>query len=82
MRTNPAPAFTPGDVGERFDWQAVLSELWFPLWASLRRVFGYSCWEYLNHVGLWFTGELGLGGWVGLGGLGLGCEGCAYEDGG
>jgi hypothetical protein len=21
-------------------------------------------------------------GWVGLGGLGLGCEGCAYEDGG
>jgi hypothetical protein len=31
---------------------------------------------------LWFAGELGLGGWVGLGGLGLGCEGGAYEDGG
>jgi hypothetical protein len=59
----------------------VLSELWFPLWASLRLVFGYSCWEYLNHVGLWFAGDLGLGGWEGLGGVWLGCEkgGYGYE---
>jgi hypothetical protein len=25
---------------------------------------------------------LGLGGWVGLGGVWLGCEGCACEEGG
>ena len=85
MRTNPASGLTPGDVGERFNWQAVFTELRFPLRATLRLVVRYTCWEDFNDIGHRLTQEmlmLGLGGWVGLGGVWLGCVGGACEEGG
>ena len=80
--TNPAPGLTPSDIGERFNWQAVLSELGFPLWASLGLVVRYTRWQYLDDRWHRFTRELGLGGWEAWGVVWLGCEGCACEDGG
>ena len=85
MCFDSASGLTPSDIGERFNWQAVLSELWFPLWASLRLVVRYTFWKDFNDVRHRLTQEmlmLGLGGWEVLGGVWLGCEGGACEDGG
>jgi hypothetical protein len=85
VRTNPASAFAPSDIRESFNWQAVLSELWFPLRATLGLVVWYTFWKDFNDVRHRLTQEmlmLGLGGWEVLGGVWLGCEGGACEDGG
>jgi hypothetical protein len=53
--------------------------------ATLGLVVWYTCWKYFNDIGHRLTQEmlmLGLGGWVSLGGVCLGCEGGACEDGG
>jgi hypothetical protein len=63
----------------------VFTELWFPLRATLLLILGYSKWKDFNDIGHRLTQEmlmLGLGGWEVLGGVWLGCEGGACEDGG
>ena len=85
MCFDSAPGLTPSDIGERFNWQAMFTELWFPLRATLRLVVRYTFWKDFNDVRHRLTQEmlmLGLGGWEGLGGVWLGCEGGACEDGG
>jgi hypothetical protein len=80
-----ASGLTPSDIRERFDRQSVLTELGFPLRATLLLILGDTKWKDFNDIGHRLTQEmlmLGLGGWVGLGGVWLGCEGCACEEGG
>ena len=62
----------------------MLTELRFPLRATLLLILGNTRWKDFDDVGHRFTGELGLGGWVGLGGFGFGlvCVGGACEEGG
>jgi hypothetical protein len=63
----------------------MFTELWFPLRATLRLVVRYTFWKDFNDVRHRLTQEmlmLGLGGWEVLGGVWLGCEGGACEDGG
>jgi hypothetical protein len=63
----------------------MFTELWFPLRATLRLVVWYTFWKDFNDVRHRLTQEmlmLGLGGWEVFGGVWLGCEGGACEDGG
>ena len=62
----------------------MLTELRFPLRATFLLILGNTRWKDFDDVGHRFTRELGLGGWVGLGGFGFGlvCVGGACEEGG
>ena len=83
--TNPAPGLTPTYIGERFNWQTMFTELRFPLRATLLLILRDTRWKDFDNIGHRLTQKmlmLGLGGWEGLGGVWLGCEGCACEDGG
>ena len=85
MCFDSAPRLTPSDIRERFNWQAVFTELGFPLRATFGLVVRYTCWEDFNDVRHRLTQEmlmLGLGGWEAWGVVWLGCEGGAYEEGG